>query len=722
MANEIYASLGDLTREEEALSLKVDKLLSNANNFSRSLQRLDVLLAQSQSLQVGSSYLLSTLEVTAAIAERISLNVRNLDAEQSRVKETLKYVEEVKELKACVLGLHQSMEAQDWEIAADFIHRASLVPHQIARGHFAAMMVPTAETPLSPADTISDASEQLYALFQREFTKAADNRDTQQITRFFKLFPQIDKANEGLDLYAAFVSSIIAERANQALNTASTSPNLYASLITALFENIAKLITNHSPLIIRFYGKNIDRVLEKVQVECDKQGILVLTTLTEDRQISKKISEIKSYSFSYLVQSLLPSSRDISQAPAEREVDSRALDALLSEISIIFARWSLYTNFLSHSSTTIDPSFVLESALSKFLNTKLESDYETMEAYFMRRSAERAFQLESTETSELGHQISSIVDDVMFILRKVTLRALSTCQPRTMSSIFAVARRIMEQDYAGVLGRRMQDLQNRIAGPKSGVVRSIEAEKRDRSAYCTLLNNLDMSADYITKIIAEHQVSPSLSGFPDKDAALRVIEVLGTLNDRFLRGLEDGIAVLYNSFIKHRIRGLVNDIFTGSNYVLTQATFEESQTSNAFRAKLTEEWNSLIIESFEGILSPTAYLALLKATIRAFVRVLEKKLLTLKCNELGAIRLDKDISGIIQIACAEHSGVRDRFDRVREISNVVNWSSDDQPEDGGNEHGRAGGIERDGEEIIRVLGLKKVGVEEVEMIRRVVCA
>lgn len=717
MANELYANLAELTKEEEALSGKVDKLLSNASNFSRNLQKLDVLLAQSQSLQISSSYLLSSLEVSATTAERISLNVRNLDSEQSRVKETLKYVEEVKELKACVIGIHQSMEAQDWEVAAEFIHRASLVPQQIAKGQFSAMMVPSSETPLNPAETIRDASEQLYVLFQREFKKAADARSTQQITRFFKLFPQIDKADEGLDLYASFVSSIIAERSDQALNTASTSSILYASLVTSLFEHIAKLITNHSPLIMRFYGKNIDRVLENVQIECDKQGILILTTLMEDRQITKKISEIKSYSFSYLVQRLLPSSRDVSQAPAEREVDSRALDALLSEISIIFSRWSLYVSFLTHSATAPDPSFIQDNALSRFLTSKLESDYETMEAYFMRRSVERAFQLETTETSELGHQISSVVDDVMFILRKVTLRALTTCQSKTLSSIFAVVRRIMEQDFAGIFGRRMQDLQSRIAGPKVGVVRSIEAEKRDRVAYCTLLNNLDMSADYITKIVAEHQASPSLAGFLDRDAAVRVIEVLSTLNERFLRGVEDGIAVLYNSFIKNRIRGLVNDIFIGHTYVLTQTAFEESQSSNTFRAKLSEEWASLITDSFEGVLSPVAYLALLKATIRAFVRVLEKKLLTFKCNELGAIKLDKDISGIIQIACGEYNGVRDRFDRVREFSNVVNWSSDDRPDDGG----KTGGGEREGEEIIRVLGLKKVGVEEVEMIRRVVC-
>lgn len=707
--------LEELSREEEALSHKVDRLLSSAGNLSRDLQKLDLLRAQSQSLQVSSSYLLSALEGNASTAERISSNVRGLDAEQSRIKETLKYVEEVRELKACVLGVHHSMEAQEWETAASFVHRASLVPEQIAQGQFAALMVPTAETPLSPAATIKEASEQLYGLFTREFLAAAKTRDIRQITRFFKLFPQIDKSNEGLDLYAGFVSSIIAERAEQALNTASTSPILYASLMTGLFENIAKLMTNHSPLITRVYGDNIDRVLEKIQVECDKQGILILTTMNEDRQIGRKVGEIKSYSFSFLVQSFLPASRDTSHAPEEREVDSRTLDALLSEISIIFARWSLYSNFVQRLATVKEMSFVKESAMAQYLTVKMEGNYETMEGYFMRRSVERAFQLETIETTEEGHQISSIVDDVMFILRKVTLRAFSTGQQKTMSAIFAVVRRIMEQDYAGVLGRRMQDLQNRISGPKTGVVRSLDLERRDRSEYSTLLNNLDVSAEYIAKIVAEHQTSDLLTVYNDVGAALRCIEVLGTLTERFSRGLEDGLTVLYNAYIKNRIRTVINDLFFGQNYVLTPVQFEESNLANPFSGKFKTEWDNLITDPFASSLSRHAYLNLLTISVRAFIRVLEKKLLTIRCNELGAIKLDKDISSIINLTAADHPGIRDRFDRVREISHVVNWSSDDHLADSsmGDDDGQ-----EEAEEIVRVLGLKKIGVDEVQMIRR----
>ena len=691
-------SLAELSREEELLSRKVDALLSNANNFSRSLQKLDLLRVQAQSTQVVSAALLSTLETTASTAERISSNVRSLDAEQSRVKETLKYVEEVKDLKASVSGVHQSMESQNWELAAEHIHRASVVPESIARGKFSALMVPTSETPLNPMETIREASDSLYILFTREFKSAVAARDPVQITRFFKLFPHIGKAKEGLQLYAEFVSSIVAERTEAALNTASTSPILYATLMTGLFENIAKLITNHTPLITRFYGQNIDAVLLRIQEECDKQGILILTTMAEDRQLGKKVSEIKSYSFSFLVQSFLPAAREVSSVE-EREVDTKALDALLTETSIIFTRWSLYKRFIDRCST----EKLEESALSKYIGSKLESNYETMEGYFMRRSVERAFQLENIEQPS-GYEISSVVDDTMFILRKVTTRALSTCQIQTLSSIFAVVRRILEQDYAGVLGRRMQDLQARISSP-SGVVRSIDFEKRDQANYCTLLNNLDVSANHVSRIIDEHLKSPSLEYYED---AVKVIETFNSLTERFSRGLEDGVNVVFTAYIKLNVTNAVNEILT-QEYMLNQQTYEEAQLSDKFYQRLVKHWGHLMGQ-FEKIMSPNAYLLLLRTTVRAFIRVLEKKMLTLKCNELGAIRLDKDVHAIINHVSGTYTGIRERFERVREISNVVNWSNEDEDER----------YDGNAEAIIAGLGLKKIGKEEIEMIRSLV--
>lgn len=810
---DVYRQLQALTAQEADLNGQVDRLLASSRQLTRDLSKLGLVRATTSSLHVGASALLQSLDGSASTAERISSDVRQLDREQSRVKETLHYVEEVKELKRCARGLHAAMEAREWEQAAEFIHRASLVPAEIACGRFAAQMVPSTEAPLEPMETIQEASNQLVGLFEREFLAATKKRDLKEITRFFKLFPMIHKADRGLDLYAEFVSGIIAERAEAALHIASTSTSLYANLLTSLFEHIAKLLDLHAPLIHRFYGRDIDRVLGRVQVECDRQGIRILQTMLEDRAVKQKVNEVKTYSFSYLVQAFLSgaqakiaaSAAGAAQIPAEREVDSKQLDAVLSEMSICFSRWSLYRHFLAGLATDKAAPFVKESGIGVMMDKTCEPAYETLEGYFMRRSVERAFQLETTTQHEdetgLSYGVSSCVDDVMFILRKVTSRTVASGSPRLVTAMFGTCRRILEQDYAGVLGRRMQESQEKRQAPKPPVVggpggaaraaAAAELERRDRETYVDLLNGLGLGIGYVGKICDEHRRSPEvlrhkavqdaqIAPTPAKSPAeelkmaleltmaahpyddiLKAIDSLDSFKDRLNGGLEEGINLIYNVYVKHRIRPTLNDTFGSTTYTPTQQQFEDLTTDAAadlarrfakswdamlgsFRPRrvkatsIAEEASSAYLSSVTPAggsagrssqaqsqsqrgLSPKAYELLLRLVSRALVRVLEKRLIALRCNELGAIRLDRDVSAIVARVVLEaeylprvvvgkagteavsaEATLRARFDRCREVCSVLTWDGDDNT----------------AEELVEELGLDRLTAEEVEAIRR----
>ena len=91
------------------------------------------------------------LSSASRTAGRISSAVRTLDQEQAAVKSTLEVVEQVAELKACVLGVNGSMGApQDWETAAQYLQRAMQVPDSVIDSAFAEEIVPTAEVPDPP--------------------------------------------------------------------------------------------------------------------------------------------------------------------------------------------------------------------------------------------------------------------------------------------------------------------------------------------------------------------------------------------------------------------------------------------------------------------------------------------------------------------------------------------------------------------------------------------
>lgn len=360
--------------EEQEISIKdvLETLKNPKNPLTHELGRLDILRAHigSQAVAVRSIShgMLSDAAVTAT---RISAAVKRLDLERSRVEDTLNIVEQVVELKTCVLGITGSMGApQDWETAAMYLSRASKIPKEIVDSVFAEELVPTAEVPDPPRITLDDASESLRGLFLREFENAAEQRDGARVTRFFKLFPLIGKPDVGLDVYGRYVCQAVASRARARLNTGPEAGSrrddlFYADALTKLFEHIAQIVEDHGGLVEAHYGVGrMVRVIERLQLEADVQGGIIIDTWSEERDVDRRLTDIRSYAFTFLVQSFLPGAsmkNGTSPSPSpvgkgvalelythdEGNNDMKAIDGLLGEIAMMLGRWSLYMKFIA---------------------------------------------------------------------------------------------------------------------------------------------------------------------------------------------------------------------------------------------------------------------------------------------------------------------------------------------------------------------------------------
>lgn len=363
---EIKATLSHLHTQEASVTARLDALVTSQKDLSRELGRLDLMRANiGTHASTTRSISHGMLSEAAGTADRISSAVRRLDLEQARVKATLEVVEQVAELKACALGVAGSMGApQDWEKAASFLHRAAQIPASVVNGAFAAEMVPTAEVPDPPSVTLDNAAESLCGLFLREFEKAVKENDGAKITRFFKLFPLIGRSEVGLDVYGRYVCQGVAAKARANLNGATGGAQtkdgfFYANALTKLFEHIAQIIDGHGGLVEHHYGpRKMGRVIERLQVEADVQGGIILDTWSDERHVDRKLMDIKSYAFTFLVQSFLPAQRPgpaQSQSPAmgastaadEEGVDMKEIDGVLNEMAIMLGRWSLYCRFLA---------------------------------------------------------------------------------------------------------------------------------------------------------------------------------------------------------------------------------------------------------------------------------------------------------------------------------------------------------------------------------------
>jgi len=740
---EIRATLAELGQQEATVTARLDALLASQRDLSRQLTKLDLARAHLGS-QVVQTRSISNgmLSSAASTASRISNAVNQLDREQAAVKSTLNVVDQVAELKACVLGVNGSMgAAQDWETAASYLHRASQIPDHVIDGAFAEEIVPTAEVPDAPRVTLTEASESLCGLFLREFDKAASEGDGQRVTRFFKLFPQIGKSDQGLDAYGRYVCTGVAQRARNNLSaTNKRSDNLfYASALTKLFEQIALIVDGHEPLVERHYGQgSMAKVIERLQAEADMQGGIVLDAWADDRNLARKIKDVKSYAFSFLVQSFLPSQKSSaarssspasSRASEDEGVNMKEVDALLSETAMMLSRWALYTRFvatkinvssalvhklsipyLTPSQPGIEehiamPDLLANSRLHKKIVEALIEPFNTMSTFFFRRSVEKAFQMDEppfdltlNPNKPLGSNapfITSAVDDVMYIVNQVLQRTLATSQRSVVASVMPSVSRVLTGDFFGMIQRKMRD----ESYPKAAIQGALPPESIIIS-FLVLINNLDISTDYLRRIVnsnlgkldqnnqgqQQHATIPDL--FPFAHDAVFVettlTSILTTFSSKTSDLITEAVEVVLKQVMRPRLRPVFVETFRDVEYLL-DADDADSQTVDTdamVPQRFERGWMQFTLP-IKRILTPHTYDLLISTTISYLARALEKRIWSYygRVNELGAAKLERDISGIVNAAVKGGKyALRDAFVRCTEMTLILNMEEDEWEE------------------------------------------
>ncbi|KAL1311501.1 hypothetical protein AAFC00_001624 [Neodothiora populina] len=733
---EIRARLSQLGEQEAAVSARLDALVASQRDLSRQLTRLDVARAHLGTQAIAARSISNdVLSSAASTAGRISGAVKRLDREQGAVKATLEVVEQVAELKACVLGVHGSMgAAQDWETAASYLHRASMLPDQVIDGAFAEDMVPTAEIPDPPRQTLNEAAESLCGLFLREFDKAARDADGARVTRFFKLFPLIGRSSQGLDAYGRYVCTGVATRARNNLNASQNRESVamfYATALTKLFEQIAQIVDGHEPLVERHYGVGMmDKVMERLQAEADMQGGIILDTWSDERHVARKLTEVKSYAFSFLLQTFLPPQRSTfnrSNSPAGRtssdhlsedeSVDMKEIDALLAEIAMMLSRWALYTRFIAAKihyteldaakDTLTMPHLLSNSLLYKKITDLLIHPYYVMSTFFFRRSVEKAFQMDESPTGlSLSANkpltanppfITSAVDDVMYIVNQVIQRTLATSQRSVVANVIPAVGRVLSGDFFGMIQRKMRD----ESYPKAAIQGSLPPEGLILS-FLILVNNLDVSTDYLRRIVntnlgkqANTSVSsdatsrPTISDlFPFGHDAVFVENALTSMLNGFESKTEDliieAIEVLLKQVMRPRLRPVLIETFRDVDYMPEDSHGEEeaAEDEDAVAQRFERGWMAFTLP-LKRILTEKNYDRLVTATTSYLGKALEKRIWSYygRVNGLGAVRMERDISGIVNAAVrGGRYGLRDTFTRCIEMTLILNMEDDEWEE------------------------------------------
>ncbi|KAI3322066.1 COG4-domain-containing protein [Xylariaceae sp. AK1471] len=759
---DVRARLAALHARESTITNRLNSLVSSQADLSRELGRLDLLRANLGSQVIATRSISNGMLSSAAeTAGRLSNRVKELDLEKDRVQQTLKVVEQVAELKACVHGVVGSMGApQDWEAAAGYISRASKVPEPIIRGGFAASIVPSVEVPDAPWITLENSKESLCGLFLREFEKAAKDGDGARITRFFKLFPLIGRGDVGLDVYGRYVCQGVAGTARATLKEVPGGAGrqdgfFYANALTKLFEHIAQIVESHSGLVERHYGEGkMIKVIERLQMEADIQGGIILDSWSDDRNVDRRLTDVKSYPFSFLVQSFLSQQRTLGGTPRisspavgggtnprdseDEGVNMREVDGLLNEISVMLGRWSLYMRFLAgkcKAPGTLEdtalsiPTVLSNSNLQRKVLAKLVEPYNFMSTFFFRRSVEKAFQLDESP-SGLSLNLSmpieanapyiiSAIDDIMYIVNAVIQRSLSTSQRDVVSQVVSTIGRVLGADFIQMMQRKMRD----ESYPRPVVPGGLPPEDKIVT-FIVLINSLDVSNEYLARIITtrlgtsldqpngKSYPNPFAASFPFENDVTLVTSSLNTLSSTFTTKatelLNDGLQVLFNQVVRQRLRPIMTETFRDADYLRTEEELAEMALQNdededelldRLPRRFEQGWDALM-KPLARLMTAKTYNTLLDITaMHLSKQSLEKRIWSYsgKTNAYGAIRMERDFNGIISTVAKGNYSVRELFNRVTQILMVANMEDDEWEElvDAGDEDGIEWVISRD---------------------------
>lgn len=361
----------------------------------------------------------------------------------------------------------------------------------------------------------------------------------------------------------------------------------------------------------------------------------------------------------------------------------------------------------------VTPDVLTKSNLNRKVSGKLTTPYNVMSTFFFRRSVEKAFQLDEMPAGlTLNPQkhlsseppfIISAVDDVMYIANTVIQKTLSTSQRDAVASVLPTIGRVLSSDFVGMVQRKMRD----ESYPKPVIQGGFPPEDKV-IAFIVLINSLDMSNEYLERIINSFLgVSPEWTNgagshatfkdtFPFEHDVTFVTNALNTLLTTFTSKntelLNEGLQVLANQVVRLRLRPVLAETFRDVDYALTEddladiaaaEDLDEDELLDAVGRRFEHGWDALM-KPIARLMTPKTYTTLLDTTARYLARVLLDrawKYLGRGVNAFGVIRMERDFNAIITVVSkGGNYGVRELFAKVAQVLMVANMEDDEWEE------------------------------------------
>lgn len=780
--NELKALVGQIDRETNGIDKQMRQFAEIASKkHSNELSSVDLSRARLSSAIENSSELSRVFASATDLGTSLTSKIKSLDQEIGNVNITLRFVSDIQTLKSNINEIDYSIAKKNWPQAARCIHT---INHELDRGlvegSFASAVIPSADIPDLPSESIEKWTALLKATFVDLFNDAAKRREVKEITSYFQLFPLIGESEVGLACYSKFICSIITDTARSLIGSATKSVannassdkehfhGVYANVASKLFESVSMMLSQHTPLILKYYNDTfpdpIIYVVNRIQREIDIQIGTIADSFYDLNRVDKVLKEIELHKFKALHQVLNDNEHE--GGPDDDLVSIVEVGDLVNEFSAILRHWALYCKFVTLKYFTkpgsIDskdsqpnqehikqPEVLLNSNFNKKILTKFLPAFEKLYCFYFRRSLEKSLTIEEVPTLEIylmaekssfspeQPPVSSVIEDITLVFNTMIRSILDLSQPSIVKNFATSTFQVLQKELmAGFLQKKLADNQPRyninlalvhsqassaaitpqvsragtpapetmggffkgassalgnVVGTGTAIVSGASNPSTESNlklaTFIVYLNTVACAQEFFTKIILKFLLKKYLEQtFPfglDGEKITNVLknELLHPFTECTSSLTKQSLLLFFNQAIKNKLASLVSDCFpeaTDDNYMVT-STNALNDLATILRFKQT--WDALMRPYKQTLHKQLCYDKLLRLVVVNIASMIEKRLVSVskrfKINELGALKLDKDLSFIINEICEDDYELREKFIRVTQLVLLVGMDDEE---------------------------------------------
>ncbi|XP_008233046.1 PREDICTED: conserved oligomeric Golgi complex subunit 4-like [Prunus mume] len=647
---------------QRSLDLDLDNLLSQRTDLDKQLLSLHRSATVLDIVKADSDHVLANVTSTCDLADHVSAKVRELDLAQSRVKSTLLRLDAIVELGNCIDGVKQALDTQVYESAAKYVQRFIQIDSEYR------------DSGSEQREQLMESKRQLESIVRKKLSEAVDQREHPTVLRFIRLYTPLGLETEGLQVYVGYLRKVIGMRSrlefehlvelmeqNNPIQTVN-----FVGCLTNLFKDIVLAVEDNDEILRGLCGEDgVVYAICELQEECDTRGSLILKKYMEYRRLPKLSSEINAQNKNLL------NVGDVgvgSEGPDPREVE-----LFLEEILSLMQLGEDYTEFMVSKVkglTNVDPDLgpratkaFRSGSFSKVVQ-EITGFYVILEGFFMVENVRKAIRIDEHVPDSLT---TSMVDDVFYVLQSCLRRAISTLNISSVIAVLSGSSSLLSNEYHEALQQKMRE-------PNLGAklfLGGVGVQKTG-TEIATVLNNLDVSSEYVLKL--KHEIEEQcLEVFPapvDREKVKSCLSELGDMSNTFKQALNAGLEQLVAT-VAPRLRPVLDHVGTIS-YELSEAQYADNEVNDPWVQRLLHavEMN---VAWLQPLMTANNYDSFVHLVLDFIVKRLEATMIQKRFSQLGGLQLDRDARALVShFSSMTQRTVRDKFARLTQMATILN--------------------------------------------------